>query len=858
MATECELYAARIAKEMFGDEHTLKDAQRFTRKLRSLVDKDTTGDNVDVKYERAAGLIKEDWAERSAASDKAAALQSYRFLAIQNRLRSASENGKSYIKSMRDYMDELGISNANHLNMLIGGQKGSISGLYEMLHNEDLVKVMQNPNYEVEIAQMVAGEKEIDKSDAGKTARIIKKFDDDVLNKILNEKGIYVSKLDGRLARTIHDDKSIFSATRSDFVDAAKKAFADKTFKVGPYLRDRKKDRWVSFLMDHLNHNDSFPGLETNEVRKELEKDFDEREGRMLGTELDTGKPSTPSRMKDRIGGKERTYHFNGAESWVKYQKEFGAGGYYDAKMAELQRLSKQLAFIDHFGPNGEWCFHMINKEIQNLGGLKTTKDRKLWDEINDIYKFAHGDVRGSLNYKSYKITNSLKISRIILNHGTMAMRIAGGDMVAGMTTLKNSTGENWFKRSELAARYAKNLISPKDRKLAAKTLTNSSKMFTSSMFNRFDIQHSSQMEKGLMGTLGRMAGLKFKWMGVQAHHEAFSAAGTEMFSSYLANAAKKYEELDEGTQAHLRMYDLGSPEWKLWKQLHKSIDGQKYLTGDLFQNASKEQISEYLNDKGMGKDKIESSRVKFWKNELQRRGTTLALDYENFLVPARTYGARALDQSRLSQLNPVVGSLMQLVMQYKNYGLSVIPRLIKPMFETGKGTGFIANNMVQMGLMTLGFGAVTDSAIKWLQNKPQPSLNIDSSDPEKRKRAYENIADYLLPMFGIWGDSMVGLAKNPRNEMLSQMGMASKAPIALADFMKKTYKTMTNHNQHEANRQTTMQAYSQIGKNNIGHALGNPITIYAWRHFLAQQFGEGVNPGGYNRAVNNSSKINF
>ena len=153
MATECEIFASTIGKEMFGDDITLEDAKRLTKKLKSFVDKDTSGDNIVTKYARAAELLKEEWDERDEMSDKAARLTSYKFLSIQNRLRSAVERGESHYQSYRNYLDELGQSNANWLQILLGGQQGKSAGLLQMIDDKKLTATFQNPNYELELAQ---------------------------------------------------------------------------------------------------------------------------------------------------------------------------------------------------------------------------------------------------------------------------------------------------------------------------------------------------------------------------------------------------------------------------------------------------------------------------------------------------------------------------------------------------------------------------------------------------------------------------------------------------------------------------------------------------------------------------------
>ena len=58
--------------------------------------------------------------------------------------------------------------------------------------------------------------------------------------------------------------------------------------------------------------------------------------------------------------GFSRQLHFKDAESWLEYQDKFGSENYYTALLDHVDKLARNIALMESFGPNPDWGFQYL------------------------------------------------------------------------------------------------------------------------------------------------------------------------------------------------------------------------------------------------------------------------------------------------------------------------------------------------------------------------------------------------------------------------------------------------------------------------------------------------------------------
>lgn len=65
----------------------------------------------------------------------------------------------------------------------------------------------------------------------------------------------------------------------------------------------------------------------------------------------------TGSGARANKGSDHRVLHFKDGDAWMQYMQEFGEGTLYDSMIGHLGKMGRDLALIEHFGPNPEQWF---------------------------------------------------------------------------------------------------------------------------------------------------------------------------------------------------------------------------------------------------------------------------------------------------------------------------------------------------------------------------------------------------------------------------------------------------------------------------------------------------------------------
>ena len=67
-----------------------------------------------------------------------------------------------------------------------------------------------------------------------------------------------------------------------------------------------------------------------------------------------------------KLHRESRIMHFKGAEDFINYQKAYGDENYYESMMSYMDRMSKEVAAMQKFGPNPDYVVGQMITEANN------------------------------------------------------------------------------------------------------------------------------------------------------------------------------------------------------------------------------------------------------------------------------------------------------------------------------------------------------------------------------------------------------------------------------------------------------------------------------------------------------------
>jgi hypothetical protein len=319
-------------------------------------------------------------------------------------------------------------------------------------------------------------------------------------------------------------------------------------------------------IAQRLNLDDASKVTE-NHISESLKRAYDSQRTRGLSDmkpgELDFGmRESVEKRHMEH-----RFFHFADADSWIAYNKKYGAGDPYPAITGHIDRLAREIAAMETLGPNPEknlkYLVDMVKKETNDPHGGKFAYD---------MYRNAMNQLEGVGNPN--KVFSALQDARNVLTATKlpMAMFSAFSDTyfmgsaakLNGMSATK--VYKNMFKML--------NPLNEADRKFAGQLYLG--------MEYALDAVHQHNRFSLLTGNnwSARMADVGLRTSGLTHWTHAGKQAFGFTYMSHLADMAKfSFDDLPAPVRASLDRYGINAGDWAHVQASKKLMrDGIEFL----------------------------------------------------------------------------------------------------------------------------------------------------------------------------------------------------------------------------------------------------------------------------------------
>lgn len=348
-----------------------------------------------------------------------------------------------------------------------------------------------------------------------------------------------------------------------------------------PYALERVGfDDWYDFIVDRLDHKKMYSErtgqlLKGEELKDALKETFDT----IRSEGWSTIEPSAAIRGRSLANRHldHRFLVFKDADSWMDYQTKFGDPNAFNNMMNHLERMSRQIALLETFGPNPNATVQFIENTVKNKSSTLGKSGREQLEsqlrqfrQMLDIYE---GKDQAPMNGP---VARSLQATRNILQAAQLGA--AAISAIGDLNTQRIAAKMAGIPVTKLMTRIVSNIFRGEDATKAALRLG----LIADNYISTASTQHRYFGEVSAPGISSLITDKVLRLSGLSGWTQAGRFAFGMEFMGHLAdNVGKNFDQIDKPLQTTLARYGLDTR----WDQMRKTKlyehEGSSFLRPD-------------------------------------------------------------------------------------------------------------------------------------------------------------------------------------------------------------------------------------------------------------------------------------
>lgn len=258
----------------------------------------------------------------------------------------------------------------------------------------------------------------------------------------------------------------------------------------------------------------------------------------------------------------ERSIHFKDADAVIGYWQKYGEATFPDILLGHIESMAKDIAFLEHFGPNPDATFRTLRDSAEQQAKLA---DRTNLDKINSqmasldrLYDYAAGKSKPVANQSVARFFEAVRNLNVGGKLGSAVWSSIYGDKVTleAMSRVNNlPVFQSWY--NELRLMNPANVAERRALRRNALMLD----YMRNAMFKYGD-------DLGRSGWTGKLANGVMRASGMGAVNEwRRGAFGLTMMSAIGHEVSTKvFTDIGPQDMRLLNSYGINETNWKVWK----------------------------------------------------------------------------------------------------------------------------------------------------------------------------------------------------------------------------------------------------------------------------------------------------
>lgn len=261
--------------------------------------------------------------------------------------------------------------------------------------------------------------------------------------------------------------------------------------------------------------------------------------------------------------GEERQIHFKDAETVMQYWGKYGEKAFPDILLGHLETMSKDIAFLEHFGPNPDSAYRVLRDEAEAAAKLADPVGidaiEKELAHLDNLYDYAAGKSKPVANRNVARTFDALRNLNSAGKLGSAFWASFFGDKVmfeAVSRINKLPMMQGWYNELRLL-----NPANISERNLLRQQTLMLDYM-TSAMYRFGD-------ELGRSSWTGKMSNAVMRVSGMSAINEwRRGAFGLTMMNAigHQINTKATWQEVGKHDMHLLQSFGLNELDWQIWK----------------------------------------------------------------------------------------------------------------------------------------------------------------------------------------------------------------------------------------------------------------------------------------------------
>jgi hypothetical protein len=483
-----------------------------------------------------------------------------------------------------------------------------------------------------------------------------------------NRAGAWVSPLDGYITRQSHDVTALTRGGES-FI-----THRENIIKFG-YERAREMayEKWRDFILPLLDHTETFNGMSPESALRETYKS------------LVTGKHIADQEESDALAGASRNLAgkvsasrsliFKDAESWVEYNKRFGAGSLVEAVRRANEHDGRSIALMETFGANPRNMFEQLLADVKA-------------QQRGDFFKKGAGGRLKDAILKPETVFNYLDGSGNIPDHPDLArfmtgvrtwqsMAKLGGVVLSSFPDIATSAATLKYNGMGLGEAYHQmlaNMTGLGSRSQAEiREIGRLVGVGADSLLGRM---HSdlTAADAGL-GFMNKAAHQFGKWSGMHWWDNMVKSSVADILSHHIAGFSdRELSALPAELQRALSLYDVNAEDWNLLRRaVEKDSEGRGFIIPNGVNAIPENALADSLKIRGQ---ESTAEAIAKLRDDLRTKLGAYFVDQAAFALPSGDAITKSI-LLRDTKPGSLIGEALRCFAQFKTFPVSLAVRIL-------------------------------------------------------------------------------------------------------------------------------------------------------------------------------------